>query len=118
MSLYFFDTYAFYEIINGNPQYDQFKESKAITTVFNITEFNFALKRDGKTNADETTKKYQSIIVDVVIEDIFKAMDLRIQNRKLSIPDAIGYTVAQRFNAKFLTGDREFAKMKNVEFVK
>ena len=45
-------------------------------------------------------------------------MDLKTTHRKLSIPDAIGYTVARRLNIKFLTGDKDFEGMENVEFVK
>ena len=39
-------------------------------------------------------------------------------NRKLFIPDAIGYTIAKSHGVKFLTGDKEFEKMANVEFIK
>ena len=45
-------------------------------------------------------------------------MDLKIKNKHLSIPDAIGYTIAQRHDAKFLTGDEDFRDMPNIEFVK
>ena len=39
-------------------------------------------------------------------------------NKKLSIPDAIGYTVAKRLGIKFLTGDKEFEHMEDTEFIK
>ena len=32
--------------------------------------------------------------------------------------DCIGYILARKFNVKFLTGDREFKGLENVEFVK
>ena len=32
--------------------------------------------------------------------------------------DCVGYVVAKRVGVKFLTGDREFKDMPNVEFVK
>lgn len=116
--MYFFDTYAFFELTEGNADYAKYVPLEAITTIFNLAEFNFALKRETIKDADKTTKLYEPLLVDVVIEDIFNAMDLRIKNRKLSVPDAIGYTVAKRCNAKFLTGDKEFKGMPNVEFMK
>lgn len=116
--VYFFDTYAFFEIIQGNPAYAGFTSVKAITTIFNLAELNFALKLEEKAFADSLCQKYASFLVNVEINDILAAMDLRIKNRKLSIPDAIGYTVAKRLKAKFLTGDKEFEKLPNVEFVK
>jgi len=116
--VFFFDTYAFFEIIAGNPAYKKFASENAITTIFNLAELNYALKREGKQFADKVTKEYEIFLVEITIEDIMKAMDLRLKNRKLSIPDAIGYIVAKRKKVKFLTGDKEFSKMPNVEFVK
>ena len=40
------------------------------------------------------------------------------KNKQLSIPDAIGYIIANRLNIKFLTGDEAFRNIENVEFVK
>ena len=54
----------------------------------------------------------------VAFDDIIKAMDFKSKNRNLSIPDAIGYTVAKRLNIKFLTGNEDFRNFDNVEFVK
>ncbi len=117
--LYFFDTYAFFEIIHGNPDYKKYEEINVITSIFNLAELNYGLKKekDEKT-ADEITEKYRVFLVEVTLDDIKEAMNLKIKNKSLSIPDAIGYTLAKKFNAKFLTGDKEFKEMPNVEFVK
>ena len=45
-------------------------------------------------------------------------MDLKIKFKQLSIPDVIGYTLANRLHIKFLTGDEGFREMQNVEFIK
>ncbi len=117
--LMFFDTYAFFEIINGNPKYSMYKEVEAITTIFNVAEFNFALKRDFSFEiAEKHTDKFSQLVIGVDVEDIKKAMSFRIKNRNLSVPDAIGYIVAQRYGVKFLTGDEGFRNFPNVEFVK
>ena len=71
-----------------------------------------------KEEADKITERYNPLLVDVAIKDIKDAMDLKIKNKQLSIPDVIGYILARKFNAKFLTGDSAFQNMENVEFVK
>ena len=116
---YFFDTYAFFEIINGNPKYKIYAESEVITTIFNLAELNYGLKKKmSKELSDKYIEKYYQYAVDVTLEDIKNAMDCKTSHRKLSIPDAIGYTISKRFNIKFLTGDRDFEGMENVEFVR
>ena len=36
--LYFFDTYAFFEVIRGNPNYKKYEDANAITTNFYFAE--------------------------------------------------------------------------------
>ncbi len=116
---YFFDTYAFFEILKGNSNYRDFQNVGFITTIFNIAELNYNLKKEKpKETADLIVDKYKRFIVPLLIEDIKKAMDLKIRFKHLSIPDAIGYTVAKRHKIKFLTGDEDFRNFDNVEFVK
>ncbi len=116
---YFFDTYAFFEIIKGSPKYKAYADNEAVTTLFNLAELNYGLKKEmSKELSDQYTTKYHPYAVDATIEDIKNAMDLKTMKRKLSIPDAVGYTMAKRLNVKFLTGDSDFEGMENVEFVK
>lgn len=116
---FFFDTYAFFEIIRGNPNYKPYINSKMITTIFNLAELNYNLKKEmDKKTADEYADEYSKFIVEVTVEDIKIAMDFKKNNRKLSIPEAIGYTMAKKYNVKFLTGDKAFENMENVELVK
>ena len=117
--VYFFDTYAFFEIIKGNPDYKKFEDVYVITTIFNLAELNYGLKKEkSKGIAVSYTKKYWVFLVNVSLEDLEKATDLKVKNKHLSIPDAIGYIVAEKHNVKFLTGDEDFRDMLNVEFVK
>ncbi len=116
---FLWDTYAFFELIEGNVNYLERSKCKAVTTIFNLAELNYNLKKEwNKQESDKITNLVKSFLVDVEVEDIIAAGDLKRKNRKLSIPDCIGYVVAKRIGAKFLTGDKEFEKMKNVEFVK
>ena len=117
--IFFFDTYAFFEVINGNPNYKPYTEAKVITTVFNLAELNYNLKKEkDKKIVDDYTDKYSKFVVEVSIEDIKRAMDFKTMHRKLSIPDAIGYIIAKKHDVKFLTGDKDFEDMENVEFVR
>ena len=45
-------------------------------------------------------------------------MNFKIKNKRLSIPDAIGYIISKKLGVKFLTGDNDFKNLSNVEFVK
>ena len=56
--------------------------------------------------------------MEVTLDDVKEAMNLKIKNKQISIPDAIGYIISKKLNAKFLTGDKEFKDMVDVEFVK
>ncbi len=68
--------------------------------------------------ADKLTETFEPFVVDVTFGDIKEVMTLRLKNKDMSIPDAIGYTVARRYNVQFLTGDADFKELPNVEFVK
>ena len=115
---FFFDTYAIFEIIRGNPKYKPYVETRIITTIFNLAELNYNLKKEkGKKTADEYTDKYSRFMVEVNIEDIKSAMDFKTIHKHLSIPDAVGYIIAKKYNIKFLTGDKDFEGMENVEFI-
>lgn len=116
---YFFDTYAFFEIIRGNPSYQKYSDVLAVTTIFNLAELNYNLKKEkGKKVADGYADKYEAFMVNVTLDDVKKAMDLKVKRKNLSIPDAVGYALAKRHGIKFLTGDDDFKDMPNVEFVK
>ena len=115
----FFDTYALFEVIRGNPNYKAYQDIMVITTVFNLAELNYGLKKEtGQKTADDFTDKFAFSVVAVTVSDVKEAMSLRFKKKDLSIPDAIGYTVAQRLGLKFLTGDDDFKDMPEVEFVK
>ncbi|MBI2143839.1 PIN domain-containing protein [Candidatus Woesearchaeota archaeon] len=117
--VYFFDTYAFFEIIRGNPNYKKYSEAQAITSIFNLAELNYNLKKEmSRKAADEVTERYEAFLVPVTIAEVKEAMDIKSKNRDLSIPDAIGYVVAKKYGVLFLTGDMGFKSMRNVEFVK
>lgn len=122
MKSFFFDTYAFYEIIAGNENYRKYsKEVRIFTSQLNLMElyYQMILLYDKKTAMD-ILDKYEEFIFPITKEIMIEAMDFRKQNKKkkMSYADCIGYTISKKINVRFLTGDKEFENMPNVEFVK
>ncbi len=119
--MYFFDTYAFIEILNGNPSYLKYKETRIVTCRFNLIEvYYIVLSRFGKEKADEVYEQLIKYLIYVDDSTIKEAMVFRLVNKKknLSYVDCIGYIIAKMNGLRFLTGDKQFEGMDNVEFVK
>ena len=118
---YFFDSYAIIELIKGNPSYARFLKERVIFTVFNLVEIYYsALKYLDEEKAEIIYEKYKQNIVKLNDEVIKKSMKFRKKNkvRNLSYADCIGYIYALKNNLIFLTGDKQFETLKNVEFIK
>ena len=88
-------------------------------------ELAYALTRDyGREKAVEVLKIVRAFvtIVQTTDEDYAEASALRIelkkQDKNLSLIDALGYVLAKRLRILFLTGDREFKDLDNVEYIK
>ncbi len=120
-TLYFFDSYALIELIKGNENYKKYTLAGMLFTKLNLYEVYYALLRlDGAEQANSFLYAYSDYIIDydeIVIAD---AAHFRFQYAKknMSMVDVIGYTIAKRWNVKFLTGDQQFADLENVEYVK
>ena len=120
---YFYDTYALVEIINGNPNYLNYTNFKMITTKLNLLELYSNLLRNSNAEKAEYYYNLYSINCVNINDDIIKeAVRLWILMRKKakrpSYIDCIGYIIARKLKIKFLTGDKEFKDMQNVEFVR
>lgn len=122
IEFYFFDTYAFFEIICGNPNYNKYKkEISIITTKLNLIELHYGLlKLYGEDTANFYLEKFKKFVKDFDDEIIKKANKFRLINKmkKLSYTDCIGYILSRKLNIPFLTGDKEFKDLEGVEFVK
>lgn len=118
---YFFDSYAAIEIIKKNSSYLQYAEVPIVITIFNLAEiYYYSIRGLSSQKADEIYQKYREAVVEVDDETLKAAMQFRKQLKKqdISYTDCIGYIYAKQHNLKFLTGDKEFEGMENVEFVK
>lgn len=121
MNSYFLDTYALIEIIKGNKNYQKFLDSEFFTSILNLYELYYALLRDyNKQTAKKFFEQFRNNILQIKDEYIFEASTFKYKNRKqrLSYADCLGYAIALKYNMKFLTGDKEFKNMENVEFAK
>lgn len=119
--MYFFDTYAFFEIIQNNPDYARFKDEVLITTVLNLAELYYGLlQKIGKGKTDAWFERFKPDLLEFDLDIAKKAMAFRYANikKKFSMVDCISYIVALKHGLKFLTGDPAFEGLPNVEFVK
>ncbi len=122
LKTYFYDTYAFFEIIEGNQNYKPFiSGAVVITTKLNLMELYYGLfVKYGETIAEKYYDRLLKFIIDTDDDTIKQAMKFRALNkaRNLSYIDCIGYIISRKRGIKFLTGDKEFKDMGGVEFVK
>ncbi len=118
---FFFDSYAFFEILEGNKNYENYKNFKIVTTKLNIFELYYGLlKSINEETAKKYLDKYYSFVIEFDKNTIEEAAKLKnkLNKRNISMTDCIGYTLSKQLGIKFLTGDKEFENMDNVEFVK
>lgn len=119
---YYFDTYALIEISKGNPRYKRYKEGiKVLLNNLNLLEFSYFLIKEGKEKfVEETFRNFSRYNIDYDKEVLIEAakMKFKFLKQRISFIDCIGYVLARKNNAKFLTGDEHFRNKANVEFVK
>mgnify|MGYP001568332651 CR=1 FL=1 len=118
---YLFDAYAIIEIIKGNKNYRLYLSEDFTTSILNLGEiYYFLLINYGEKDADVWYNKLKDNVLFIDNEIIVKAMKFKFNNKakNLSFVDSVSYILAKENSLIFLTGDREFRDMENVEFVK
>src|SRR3989338_5231698 len=118
---YFSDSYAIIALAEDSPSYIKFHSARIIISILNVGEiYQITLRKHGKETADNWFKKINFELLEITPQIIIDAIYFRYINKKknLSLTDAVGYTLSLKHNLKFLTGDRQFENMPNVEFVK
>ncbi len=117
---FLFDTYALIELVNKNPKYEKYLEKNAIINDFIFAEFCYNLIKDKSKNMKELVNEIKKGIIHAEPQIIEEAMQFRYNNKKknLSMTDCISYLMAKKLDIKFLTGDKEFENLENVEFVR
>ncbi|MBI5392466.1 PIN domain-containing protein [Candidatus Woesearchaeota archaeon] len=118
---YFFDTFALIELYHKNQKYARYGSAKIVVTYFQIYELYYNLRKIySKDEIDIFVNSLLSSSIGLQFEWIKDASEFRLleKKRNLSYTDCLGYIVSKRLGIKFLTGDKEFKEMQNVEFVK
>ena len=118
--IFIFDTYALIEIMNENKNYENYISSETIINDFIFAEFCYKLLRENIKMADDYIQEVAPAIIHADSSIVKEAMVFRVKykKRKLSMTDCISYIMAKNLGIRFLTGDKEFEKFDNVEFVK
>lgn len=109
------------EITKANPSYEKYLTEDLTTCALNLYEFFYSCLKDyGEEKAKELFSVFQSVSTTISNEDIFLAAKVKRKyaKNKISYADALGYAMAIQRNMKFLTGDKEFENLEQVEFVK
>lgn len=123
------DTYALIEwLMYNNEKYKKFftlidKEGGYVTELVLLEFYHKALHEKGKDKADQLfnilTAKTETIKLNSerIKKTGLKRSQMLKQKKKLSYTDCLNLVIAEEFNTKVLTGDKEFKGMKNAEFV-
>jgi predicted nucleic acid-binding protein len=117
----FFDAYAIIEVINGNPKYERYKSLILLTNTLHLSEVVYSLIK--KVDIETVRKVIESLdfeFIDMSDEIAIQAAIFKLKNKhkQMSYADCIGYITAKINNWKFLTGDKEFEGLEDVEFVR
>ncbi len=115
------DTYALVEISKNNPRFAEYLDCDFILTDLTLAEFYLVLMREeGERVADYWFKKLGRYSLPVSKEILIEAVKFRHVNKKqrISFFDAVGYIFAVKNGYRFVTGDKEFENLSNVEFRK
>lgn len=122
---FLFDTYGLICLVRNVVSYQRFSESVVLTTQFNLVELYYSLlSRFGEGKAKKVCGSFKQCVVDVGDEVIFDALKFRLGHKKknprsnLSYVDCISYMTARSKDVLFVTGDREFERLKGVDFVR
>ncbi len=113
------DTYALMEISQQNPEFEVYLDSDFVITEITLVEFyGVILKEYDEKTAEYWFRKLEGYAVSVGKEILKEAIKFRYENKKKNISffDAVGYVFSLANGCLFVTGDKEFKGLKNVEF--
>ncbi len=122
MSRYFYDSYAVLAYLSDHPNYrSYFEENTGVLTKINLTEICYKiLTIHGVRAARRVLAAFSKYQIDFNVADIVGSMKLRstLKSRGLDVSyaDALGYYLASKMRVRFLTGDKVFRGLANVEF--
>ncbi len=117
----FLDSYAIIEIMKNNPNYQNMAETVPVSTRINLVEVAYHILQDcPREKAAQIIKALKIKTIEIQENQIEKIAAFRKEHskQKFSYIDCIGYILAKENNLVFVTGDKQFEGMPNVEFRK
>jgi len=115
----YLDTYALIEISKENASFSEYLNNSIIISDLTLVEFyGVLLREEGDLVADYWFRKFEGYSVQVSKEILIESVKFRHKNKtkNFSFFDAVGYIFALNNKIPFVTGDKEFKNMINVEF--
>ncbi len=115
------DTYALMEIMNGNSKFAHYLNLNFVIADITLAEFyGVILREENEDAADLWFNKLQSFTQEVSLAILIKAVKFRYKNKdkNFSWVDAIGYIFSKENNYLFVTGDKEFENLDDVEYIR
>lgn len=117
---FFLDTYALIEVLKGNRAYTNYFDVPFSITKLNLFELHhYLLREKGDEIADRAAEAYIPNLVDYGLAIIKKASKFRTKHKQkdLSMTDCVGYIFAIENGLLFVTGDKGFKDVENVDFI-
>lgn len=104
----------------SNTSYEKYKNFPVKISILNVAEvYSIILRNKNKSEADKWLENYNFELLEISPKTIARAVHFRFMRKNnISLTDAVGYTISLENNLKFLTGDKQFENMPNVEFIK
>lgn len=117
---FLYDTYALIELLNKNFKYEKYADCNIVINDFIFAEFCYKVFLEKIPNGEELLNEIIDSIVYPSKEVIKEASIFRVKfkSRNMSMTDCISYIMSKKLGIKFLTGDKEFENLENVEFVR
>ncbi len=119
MNTFVADSFALIELRKQNPHYISYKTTNLIITENALLEFSYYLLREQK-DAKQTIEQFWQYTRQITQTVAYASIKMKyaLRDKKLSYADCLGYCLARELNVPFLTGDKQFKDLPNVEWVR
>lgn len=117
---FYFDTYAMFERLRASPAYAAYDREPVVTHQMNAYELAAALLREQpESRARTAIALLAPNYLEAELDDLFAGARFRAEHsaKRVSYVDALGYVLAMKHGMRFLTGDKAFRGLENVEYV-
>lgn len=117
----YLDTYVLCEIAKANTRFLSLLVNTSVINDLTLAEFYGVILREfNEQTAEYWKNKFFSYTKQVPLDVLILAVKFRKDHIKQNISffDAVGYIFAKENGGIFVTGDKEFKNLPNVEFIK